>query len=72
MDDVKYIGVTRQDAELILDSFKMSNPVTRNLCLKVAAVCVEFAADEAGDQAAALAKGGKVAERPGWMREGAD
>jgi hypothetical protein len=46
MDDIKYLVVSRQEAELIMDSFKVSNPLTRNLALKAAGLVLEFAAEE--------------------------
>ena len=46
MDDVKYLVVSRQEAELIMDSFKVSNPLTRDLALKTAGLVLEFAAEE--------------------------
>ncbi len=46
MDDLKYLVVSRQEAELIMDSFKVSNPLTRNIALKAAGLVLEFAAEE--------------------------
>ncbi len=46
MDDLKYLVVTRQEAELVMDSFKVSNPLTRNIALKAASLVLEFAAEE--------------------------
>jgi len=46
VDDLKYLVVSRQEAELIMDSFKVSNPLTRNIALKAAGLVLEFAAEE--------------------------
>ncbi len=46
MEEYKYLAVTKQEAELIMDSFRVSNPATRNLALKVAGVVLEFAAEQ--------------------------
>lgn len=46
MEDMKYLSVTKQEAELIMDSFKVSNPLTRNIALKAAGLVLEFASDE--------------------------
>ncbi len=46
MDEMKYLAVSKQEAELIMDSFKVSNPVTRTLALKAAGLVLEFAAEE--------------------------
>ncbi len=46
MDEMKYLAVSKQEAELIMDSFKVSNPMTRNLALKVAGLVLEFAAED--------------------------
>ncbi len=46
MVDAKFLAVTRQEAELLLDSFKVSNPLTRDIALKAASVVLEFAAQD--------------------------
>src|SRR2546421_438914 len=46
MEETKFLAVTKQEAELIMDSFKVSNPLTRNIALKAAGLVLEFAADE--------------------------
>jgi hypothetical protein len=46
MEDTKILAVTKQEAELIMDSFKVSNPLTRNIALKAAGLVMEFAAEE--------------------------
>ena len=46
MDETRYLAVTKQEAELIMDSFKVSNPLTRNIALKAAGLVLEFAADD--------------------------
>jgi hypothetical protein len=46
MDETRFLAVTKQEAELIMDSFKVSNPLTRNIALKAAGLVLEFAADE--------------------------
>ena len=54
MDDLKFLSVTRQEAELIMDSFKVSNPITRNIALKAAGLVLEFAAEEGVKEAERL------------------
>ena len=46
MEELRILAVTKQEAELIMDSFKVSNPLTRNIALKAAGLVLEFAADE--------------------------
>ena len=55
MDTLKYLAVTKQEAELILDSFKVSNPITRDLALKAAGLVLEFAAEDGVNEAQRLA-----------------
>ena len=55
MDTLKYLAVTKQEAELILDSFKVSNPITRDLALKAAGLVLEFAAEDGINEAERLA-----------------
>ena len=43
-NETKFIMLTQQEAELILDSFKVSNPLTRGLALKTAGLVLEWAA----------------------------
>ena len=43
---VKYLAVTKADAELLLDSFKCRAPETRAMALRVAGIVLEFASDE--------------------------
>ena len=54
MDTLKYLAVTKQEAELILDSFKVSNPITRDLALKAAGLVLEFAAEDGVNEAQRL------------------
>ena len=54
MDTLKYLAVTKQEAELILDSFKVSNPITRDLALKAAGLVLEFAAEDGVNEAERL------------------
>ena len=54
MDALKYLAVTKQEAELILDSFKVSNPITRDLALKAAGLVLEFAAEDGINEAERL------------------
>jgi hypothetical protein len=46
MEELKYLAVSRQEAELIMDSFKVTNPITRNIALKAASLVLEFAAED--------------------------
>jgi hypothetical protein len=46
MEDIKFLAVTKQEAELLLDSFRVSNPLTRDITLKAASLVLEFAAQE--------------------------
>jgi hypothetical protein len=46
MEETRFLTVTKQEAELIMDSFKVSNPLTRNIALKAAGLVLEFAADD--------------------------
>jgi hypothetical protein len=54
VDNLKYLAVTKQEAELILDSFKVSNPITRDLALKAAGLVLEFAAEDGVKEATRL------------------
>ena len=45
MEETKLLAVTKQEAELIMDSFKVSNPLTRDIALKAAGLVLEFAAE---------------------------
>ena len=54
METLKYLAVTKQEAELILDSFKVSNPITRDLALKAAGLVLEFAAEDGINEAERL------------------
>jgi hypothetical protein len=54
VDTLKYLAVTKQEAELILDSFKVSNPITRDLALKAAGLVLEFAAEDGINEAERL------------------
>lgn len=47
---VKWLAVTKQDAELMMDSFKVSNPMTRPLAMKAASLVLEFAGADALDE----------------------
>ena len=46
VEETKWLAITKQEAELIMDSFKVSNPLTRNIALKAAGLVLEFAAEE--------------------------
>jgi hypothetical protein len=46
VEDTKFLAVTKQEAELLMDSFKVSNPITRNIALKAAGLVLEFASEE--------------------------
>jgi hypothetical protein len=59
MEETKILAVTKQEAELIMDSFKVSNPLTRNIALKAAGLVLEFAAEEDVRDAQRLAGGQK-------------
>ena len=58
MDATKYLAVTKYEAELLLDSFKVSNPLTRDIALKAASIVLEFAADAGVELAAELTNAG--------------
>lgn len=62
MEETKILAVTKQEAELIMDSFKVSNPLTRNIALKAAGLVLEFAAEEDVRDAQRLAGGQKQAD----------
>jgi hypothetical protein len=51
---IKALYVNRQEAELILDSFKVSSPITRDLALKAASLVLEFVAADALAEAGAV------------------
>ena len=57
-EPTKTLEVTKQEAELIMDSFKVSNPVTRNIALKSAGLVMEFASEDAIRQVENLTGGG--------------
>jgi hypothetical protein len=46
MENPKILAVTRQEAELLMDSFRVSNPLTRDIVLKAAGLVLEFAAQD--------------------------
>jgi hypothetical protein len=46
MEETKFLAVTKQEAELLMDSFKVSNPLTRNIALKAAGLVLEFASED--------------------------
>ena len=46
VEETKLLAVTRQEAELLMDSFKVSNPITRNIALKAAGLVLEFASED--------------------------
>ncbi len=48
MADVRFLAVTRQEAELLMDSFRVANPLTHDLALKAASLVLEFAAEDGG------------------------
>lgn len=62
MEETKILAVTKQEAELIMDSFKVSNPLTRNIALKAAGLVLEFAAEDDIRDAQRLTTGQKQAD----------
>jgi hypothetical protein len=46
MEETKFLAVTRQEAEMLMDSFRVSNPLTRDIALKAASLVLEFAAED--------------------------
>jgi len=62
MEETKILAVTKQEAELIMDSFKVSNPLTRNIALKAAGLVLEFAAEDDIRDAQRLTAGQKQAD----------
>lgn len=50
-DDVKYLAVSRQEADYILDAFRCANQLTRKLALKAASLVLEFESDAAQREA---------------------
>jgi hypothetical protein len=44
MENCKFLAVTRQEAELLMDSFRVSNPLSRDIALKAASLVLEYAA----------------------------
>ena len=62
MGETKYIAVTKDEAELLLDSFKVTHPVTRNLGLKAASLVLEFAAEAGVEQAEQFTRAGLGAD----------
>jgi hypothetical protein len=46
VEETKLLAVTKQEAELLMDSFKVSNPITRNIALKAAGLVLEFASED--------------------------
>ena len=53
-EETRTLAVTKHEAELIMYSFKVSNPLTRAIALKVAGLVLEFAAAGTVDEAATL------------------
>ena len=45
-EHTKILALTKEEAELILDATRVSNPQTRSLALKVAGLVLEFAAED--------------------------
>lgn len=43
----KLLSLTQQEAELVMDSFKVSNQLTRDLALKVMGLVLEWASADA-------------------------
>ncbi len=43
MNETRFMAVTKQEAELLMDSFRVSNPLTRDIALKAASLVLEFA-----------------------------
>jgi len=58
MDATKYLAVTKHEAELLLDSVKVSSSLTRDIALKAASIVLEFAADAGVEPAAELTNAG--------------
>jgi hypothetical protein len=56
VDEYKYIAITRQEAELIMDTFRVTNPATRSLVLKIAGMVLEFAAQDSVTEGARLTR----------------
>jgi hypothetical protein len=46
MEEAKFLAVTRQEAEMLMDCFRVSNPTTRDIALKAAGLVLEFAAED--------------------------
>ncbi len=46
MEETKLLAVTKQEAELLMDSFKVSSAITRDIALKAASLVLEFASEE--------------------------
>lgn len=46
MDETRYLAITRYEAELLMDSFRLANPLTHDLALKAASLVLEFAAQD--------------------------
>lgn len=55
-EPTKTLAVTKTEAELIMDSFKVSTPLTRDLALKAMGLVLEFAAEDALTAATELTK----------------
>jgi hypothetical protein len=43
--ETKYLRLTNLEAELLMDTFRVSNPMSRQLALKAAGLVVEWAAE---------------------------
>jgi hypothetical protein len=46
MDKTRFLAITRHEAELLMDSFRVGNPLTHDLALKAASLVLEFAAQD--------------------------
>jgi hypothetical protein len=54
MEGCKFLAVTRQEAELLMDSFRVSNPLSRGIALKAASLVLEFTAQDSIRDAGAI------------------
>lgn len=58
MEKLYTLPLTKGELELVMDSFKVSNQITRNLALKAAALVLEANADAATNRAKELTEAG--------------
>ena len=52
--NTKLLALTRYEAELLMDTFKVMNPLTRDIALKAAGLVLEFASEDNVDIAQRL------------------